>query len=322
MRHKLSLERSRNQMTAINQWAQNKSPYIALASITLVFSVEALFELTKAYREGLIQKTLQNAPPPDEWLSLYINHKRIWHVLRAQIFSFGGQSKEIIQYDDRSVELLKDAKQFKQRELIRSELMSEIENHHFEALPELLEDQIKWFLQESRGENQHEISDDMVLQPEIIFGLAVLLPCWLIYRQYPVTMLRRARQGHIDDIERLLKLDPTALIDKKISAHFHNACFKTNQYNYQRIVKALGSLPKAKLTLSKMKMNIAGLISAQSERLGQRLKEPEIRSLFDAIAKDTGIGDIDTDIPDSPEAFSQAILRERKFWFPVLPDKK
>jgi hypothetical protein len=160
------------------------------------------------------------------------------------------------------------------------------------------------------------------MHTEVMFSLTVIFPCWLIYRQHPVMMLRKARQGHIDDIESLLRLDPSALFERKISAQFQKARFTKNQYNYRRILKALGAAPKAKITLSKMKMNIAGLISALSERLGQRLKEPEIRSLFDAISKDTGAGDIDTDIPDSAEAFSQAIFRERKFWLPVLPDKK
>ena len=57
--------------------------------------------------------------------------------------------------------------------------------------------------------------------------------------------------------------------------------------------------------------------------MGHKLNEPEIRSLFDAVARDTGKGEIDTEIPESPEAFAKAIQRERTFWMPTIrPDKK
>jgi len=69
-----------------------------------------------------------------------------------------------------------------------------------------------------------------------------------------------------------------------------------------------------KVTRKKMKKNIAGLISYVTMRFGNKFKESEIRDLFDAIVKDKGEGDIDTDIPDSPESFAKAIQRERRNW--------
>jgi hypothetical protein len=72
-----------------------------------------------------------------------------------------------------------------------------------------------------------------------------------------------------------------------------------------------------------MKIFFAGHISLISAVFGQRLTEPEIRSLFDAIARDEGKGEIDTDLPESPEAFSRAIHREIPFWIETYrADKK
>ena len=65
-------------------------------------------------------------------------------------------------------------------------------------------------------------------------------------------------------------------------------------------------------------MNLAGFISVISTAFGEkfRLREPDIRALFDAVAKDSGKGDIDTYLPDSPESFVKAIQREAKTELP------
>jgi len=49
----------------------------------------------------------------------------------------------------------------------------------------------------------------------------------------------------------------------------------------------------------------------------------EIRKLFDAVAQDADKRDIDTSLPDSPEALSKSIQRKRPSWQPLLsPDSK
>ena len=64
---------------------------------------------------------------------------------------------------------------------------------------------------------------------------------------------------------------------------------------------------------------MAGFISSAWAGMGKRLTEPEMRALFDAGARDMGKGDIDTSLPDAPEAFSKAIQRYRP---KLKPDKK
>lgn len=73
-----------------------------------------------------------------------------------------------------------------------------------------------------------------------------------------------------------------------------------------------------KIGLKSVKSNFAGFISAINHLIGAKLKEPEIRNLFDAVSMANGDGGIDTDLPDSSETFSKAIQRERKFCLNVL----
>jgi hypothetical protein len=78
------------------------------------------------------------------------------------------------------------------------------------------------------------------------------------------------------------------------------------------------------ISAKRIKCSLAGLISAISELVGSKLTEPEIRRLFDAYQVRAGKGEIDCDLPDSPEAFAKAIQRGKKFWLNAInyPDKK
>jgi hypothetical protein len=157
----------------------------------------------------------------------------------------------------------------------------------------------------------------------MLFFYRVCIPCWLLYRQFPPTLLRSARTGNIDSIEKLLRLDSSTIHDPKIAEIYHQEQSKKNKSVYDLMAQSLDKSPRAKITLQKIKMNFAGLLSAYSSAFGQRLTEPEIRALFDAISRDSGKGDIDTDLPDGSEVFSKAIQRERKFWSIIpQPDKK
>jgi predicted hydrocarbon binding protein len=108
--------------------------------------------------------------------------------------------------------------------------------------------------------------------------------------------------------------------DKKISEFIHRA--RKNKILDEKLRSAISKGINEKVTKKKMKMNVAGLISYVTMRSGNKFKESEIRELFDAIAKDKGECDIDTDIPDSPESFAKAIQRERRNWGNALNNSR
>jgi len=155
-------------------------------------------------------------------------------------------------------------------------------------------------------------------ETEINFYFRVWIPCWFLYGEYPPGLLRRARLGDVKAIERLLRLDTRVLNDTKIGEFFHQAKEKGKKRTVERITEALRKGPKSKIDLRKVKCSIGGLISLISIFFRRRLTEPEIRKLFHAVARDMGKGNIDRDLPQSPEAFAKAILRERNFWMPTF----
>ena len=125
-----------------------------------------------------------------------------------------------------------------------------------------------------------------------------------------------------------VRLDSSLQYDRLISERLHEAQFNNPSFN-KTLAQWLNKGPKVKLTRSLVKVRIASYLSMVSEYFPKinhapTLTAPELMALFDAYAKDTGIGEIDPDLAEySPEAFSKAIQRGRGFWH-ILPnpDKK
>jgi hypothetical protein len=149
--------------------------------------------------------------------------------------------------------------------------------------------------------------------PEIFFLVRVLIPCWFEHGQMPDVLMGRARQGDADALADLLQIDPAVSTDPTVAERMRAWGLAGDDDSLRTASAALGKAPRRRLSLAKVKVNMAGLISLVSEENGRRLEEPEIRRLFDILAD----GRIDTDIPAGQEAFQKAIQRERKFWLPM-----
>lgn len=167
---------------------------------------------------------------------------------------------------------------------------------------------------ENNGLTSSEDNDLKIFTPEIIFFLKITFPCWILYAENHTILLRKARQGNIESLEKMLRLDKTLTRDRLINEQITKS-ISEDPIKFDYITKAIRSKPKEQNTLPRIKTSLAGLISVLSEELGHRFTAPQIKELFDAVAIDYSIDElIDTDLPDSPEALSKAIQRERPFW--------
>jgi len=130
----------------------------------------------------------------------------------------------------------------------------------------------------------------------------------------------------MDALEKVLWLDKGALEDRKIAGYWRQAGLDREGARYKRLFKALHDQPKRRMDARKVKVCLAALLlkvsawwEAKSSVLlpGSAYKcltVPQIRDLFDAVAKDAGRGLIDTDLPESQEALYMDIYRGRDFW--------
>jgi len=323
-------------MKALSNWSKNKPIGLVIIAQQIAVSAEPCSEFLKLLKVGERIEGYHKLPSSKEWLRFYRNHRIVYKYLIKAFKEFG----EIAEIGVELAELIASNRK-KRRQLgstkfnnkIKEELekldpnemqqlVSEI-NNFWEYVYKLSLSDIKSEINDNYDDDFKKKFKDVLKDYEMLFFIQVWTPCWLLYGEFPSTLLRSARGGNIEALEKLIRLDSSVIHDKKIAEFLHQARIKESKTTYDLLIKAQLKGPKNKITLQKIKMNFAGLISAVSSGLGRRLSEPEIRSLFDAVSKDTGKGDIDTDIPDSPEAFAKAIQRERQFWSIIpQPDKK
>lgn len=167
------------------------------------------------------------------------------------------------------------------------------------------------------SKNNEEIQPKIegeIKDPEIIFFYRVVVPCWFFHQKPPGILLRKARSGNIDALDKLLRIDSSLIHEPRIADIFHKSRWRKNNRTYSVITSALSKAPIKTITPKSVKCYVAGLVSAASQLFNAKLTEPEIRQLFDAVQMDSGGPEIDPDLPESPEAFAKAIQRERKIW--------
>ncbi len=323
-----------NTMRYFEQWAKDKSPIIRNASHLVATSSEDFLEFLKTVKAGDPLEENIKLPPIQDWLNLYRNHKKVYHGVTRFFRQLNDETSAVIDLYEEMLSGLNILKQVTPSELndMLNEPTLEDQKELFDTAKIRLE-KVNHLLTKDSISNRDEIrklSKDEKRRfkksrsrPEIIFFLRVWVPCFLIYGEYPPYLLRKARQGDDDALEKLLRLDKSLIYDHKIQAIFHLETVAKKRARMTLITKALQNTPKAKLDIQKVKYLFAGLLSLISLVLNQRLSAIEIHRLFDAVARDTTEESIDPDLIVSPETFEKAIQRARSFWQTIpLPDKK
>jgi len=143
------------------------------------------------------------------------------------------------------------------------------------------------------------------------FAERVLLPCWFFYGLYPSVLLRRAREGDYQSMADLLSLDGSMVTDPKVAEHWHWIRHYGSAELRDQMTKALAQSPGQDVKAGRVKAAAGAVIQLASELLGEPLNTEQIRELFDQHAGE-GAGRIDTDLPDSKEAWYRAVDRQRE----------
>ena len=311
----------------IAKWAENKNPIIAIIAQQCASGADACFDFFSSIKAGERYLGDRPLPPIKKWLSLYRSNRRLQDYFITRFRSLGGFYEILAE----SISALLFQRRYRLKigtDAFIKEVRQEIENLSIDDRLELVEAFQKSFQEAyliSLDDTESHISGSVdeplkqqvlsaIKEPEALFLAGVVFPCWILYQVHPAKLFRQARLGNINAMDKLLRIDKAVLHDPKIGEHFYKIANQKKRSQFDRLTQAIQKGPEGKITLQKIKMLIAGFISKASQALGRRLSAPEIRSLFDAIAQDAGRGDIDTDIPDSPEAFAKAIRRERSFW--------
>lgn len=316
-------------MRKLNEWENGKPKGLIIAAQQLALGVEPLSKWLKSIKfEELLGDDIK-LPPLKEWISLYNNHRCLENCLIEIYKEFGGIAEYEANLAKPFFEEIRYIRKIgpenfkKEWEKMSDGERKEMQNEAGKIMNEFYDLHKRDIESDIEGKVDNELLEKLkkaFKKPEMLFYFRVWTPCLFLYGEFPGRLMRKARLGDMDAMEKLLRVDPSAIGDRLICENFHRASGKKNKYEFNMFIKALQKKPKGKVTRRKTKYSIAGLISALSNG---SLNEPSIRELFDAVAHDVKKEDIDTSLPDAPEAFSKAIQRKRTFWTTTLrPDKK
>ncbi len=303
------------------QWYEQHPNPLAYISCFIALSAEYLYELLVSPRFHQQFKQTIKVKNPLNWPDLYKNHRRLTSVCLETALA----TEKSLESTEFEVEILhhlkeewKSPKPFSAKrppKFLRKPLLSILrDKDHF------------WFnYLQTMAEEENISEHDRLTEweklnaiPEVVFLVTVLTPCWFEYREFAGSLFRRARHGDIQALEKILWLDKNAIHDPRIAKELSLASKKPDGARYRRIMRALETYPKTKLSPMKVKIWLAGLISLLSQGFQNKLNAPEIRRLFDALAYDLHGKYTDDDITLEEDAFRKAVTREREFWKPFL----
>lgn len=277
------------------QWAEGKHPLLAVLAHSQVTQAKMAYGVTKAvHEEDMFFKDLP-APDLDTWLRLFRSHPSGI----AYATGIMGDPSGLVGIADEYFD------QFGDNEPISKEDVSiaDAENifAHYLAALQTIDEQLEETV-------SPEVFEETVLSPEFYFFFRIYLPCWVNFYTTPAQLLRKARLRDFESLKKLIKLDRSAIFDRKVSRYIHELRSK-NRSKYEQVLDTLYVKSKSQITRQKIKVFCAAIILNMSIEFGERLTEPEIRELFDAVARDDGKGDIDSDLPDSPHTLYMAMKR-------------
>lgn len=293
-------------MSKLHTWVHEKDPVVALMAIQFIVLSESFSRMLSAATKPstLVPLGQLERIPLDDWLSFYTNRRLYLQPLLDTLKFKSGFENALLDEAEARKTLGR---------LLDSPLTVDTASDIFTQSASSVDDPFESFDQ-----------NDSQLLRSLVFLILVAVPCWFLYLKQPGQLFREARRGNLTSLEMLLRLDSSALFDPTIAKRLHDLRF-TFPAKFERLIGCVAKPPKRIITRKKFKASLAGGISAMAHYNKAPLTEPEIRALFDAVTSTLSQDkvEIDSDLPESPEAFAKAIRREAPAWRTIIrPDKK
>ena len=316
-------------MSTIQEWAEDKPLLIALAApwvASLAPNVHIAFEQLNSWS---IQSHKLPGTDRLNWYKLYRSHRSTFGVLYTIFSQVYGKNVTEIGYQVYLFSIRRS--QWKKVTGYRpspkeQNFVGRILRRLLLASFTLLQNTLlnKPVNQKAKDEILNQVKTNI----EFAFFIKVTAPCWIFYGMPPVNLYRRALQGNYEAIEKLLRLDSLMIHEPKISENISKYRFGSSSNAYEQLLAAPNRVIDVPKNLKNIKYSIGGLISALSQIIGRPLTAPQIRSLFNAIVKESDPIEYnnekpeDLDFPENDDSFYRRIKEKHDFWLKMLhPDK-
>ena len=148
------------------------------------------------------------------WLSFYYDHHAVQNYMKTFLRDCGGFAAFALDF----FESLSESQSYirkvgiEQVQQAWQKLDIPEKQQLFNGMQEVMSELFRLSLEDiqkdlsGQAEPQVEQAINQSLKdPEFLFFLRVTSPCWLLYGDYPARMLRKARNGDMDALEKLLR---------------------------------------------------------------------------------------------------------------------
>lgn len=309
---------------ALLQWGEDKPTLLALFARIVAYAAEPAHRLLeKVSRHDEALAGLGDRPPLDQWLRLYRSHRRVLRVLAERALSASGiRSVTADELREMTVALaaLSDA-QAAELFAAPGARWPKPPSRTLRRLVTLMRlgerDSRQWMNPATRDHYSRAlVMDERPLEPEVQFFFLVWLPCWLVSKDTVPRVLRRARNGNLQALDVLLRIDKDVMYEPRIGALIRTEARSPRRARYARIVRAIGSSELGVAAKRpKLKLDLLGLL-AEAFSEAEAVQSPELRDLADAAAaaRSAGAERVDADLPAAENTLRQGILRSRRQW--------
>jgi hypothetical protein len=318
-------------MENLRYWAEGKDGLVGRMALFFASFEEDFFELFKEVKRGYRIEDDIRMPSLTSWLNMYRHHDKVVSGLFEALYRIKNLSEEELvaikeaSRAEKELKKMSDAEKdyvnhvFEQTSSEEWEELNKNINERIRSIRESREKRIVTSNRDKKDEKSEEKKKRFKNNPQVIFFFRVLFPCFSIYGVFPIDLLRRARSGDTAALEKLIRLDKSAIFDPKISKIVHKAQGEKKQARMYAIKKAFGSTPKVITNRKKIRSCLAGLISLFSIRLKKKLPAIQIYKLFNALDLDMGRRGTDPEIFEIKKTDEKTVKHYRKFWSGIIP---
>jgi hypothetical protein len=218
-------------MKHFEKWAKDKSFLLKIASLVIVGIEEEILGFMQGVKAEKRIEGYIPLPDADEWLNLYRKHRKIHEGVADALRQVDDVAAKTVDFYEQLLSGFHHLRQFKNQEV--KKMMEELKPNEKKKISD--------YLQNKFQELQNYITENIVLEdetlkeeydeeekkrirllfhnPEMLFFIRVWAPCLFLYGDYPIRLLRKARQGDEDALDKLLRLDRTVIYDSRVKIH-------------------------------------------------------------------------------------------------------
>lgn len=300
-------------MLAVENWAKDKNPMLAYLAINHAMVARDKCGALRQIKERSLYG--HKFPLPDllPWFSMYQSRKPLYAYKRLM-----GKFPETT---EETTSLLRVFRILERSPKVVEKIVKSL-------TPQDIEDGIKYWqmmcsktYEQIREEIEKPIVDqeakikffNLLETDELTLGFYYLVyaPCLLYYSLSPNVLYRNALKQDISAIEKLLKIDPLIVHDPAIGYQIQSVRLYGKSNDYLDILSAITKQPKINYKiLADERRSVKSAHGAQIYVLAKAMKSPlqvpQIRGLYDALARDLDGTLDDTDIK-KPEGFDKTI---------------